>query len=321
MLPYHKSLRARGAFTLIELLVVVAIIALLLAILLPALSRAREQARYSVCLSNLNQFGKAIMVYGAQYNNAIPGEAGPDPNAADDDEPQEMTWAWIIAREFKIRPKSTLDVPVETMDVFQCPTRERYQPHPWLDYVHNVMFPEGPMDDGSWRRINESGQPVTRSSIRLNSYKRPAEVIFIADAAREDKVTPAEGEGGALPTVKQARVEWQEKDRSFGIDVMDVRHGAHLPQGKTSGAGFLGVNITDKLGDPNAYRRVARAMHLKRWTAAVFFDGHGDGVPLSKAKKPDGTDFHQKNYAYWLRLYGVKDYERAAAIALDPAKP
>lgn len=57
------SKRSRRGFTLIELLVVVAIIALLISILLPALSRAKEQARISTCLSNLRGIGLAANQY------------------------------------------------------------------------------------------------------------------------------------------------------------------------------------------------------------------------------------------------------------------
>ncbi len=55
--------RSQKGFTLIELLVVVAIIAVLVAILLPALSKARAQARETVCMSNLKQMDLAIRGY------------------------------------------------------------------------------------------------------------------------------------------------------------------------------------------------------------------------------------------------------------------
>ncbi len=62
--PNRRRAGSRAAgFTLIELLVVVAIIALLISILLPSLSRAKEQAKIAVCLSNERNMGQAANQY------------------------------------------------------------------------------------------------------------------------------------------------------------------------------------------------------------------------------------------------------------------
>jgi len=66
-----------AAFTLIELLVVVvAIIAILAALLLPALIAARERARRSVCLNNLDEMGKGLEQYIGPYGGYYPAGHG-----------------------------------------------------------------------------------------------------------------------------------------------------------------------------------------------------------------------------------------------------
>ena len=64
----HKQ---RG-FTLIELLIVMAIISILMGILLPSLSKARDQTKAAVCMSNMRQIGYAADFYAQDHDSRIP---------------------------------------------------------------------------------------------------------------------------------------------------------------------------------------------------------------------------------------------------------
>jgi len=69
----------KKGFTLVELLVVISIIAVLLAVLLPSLSKARNQAKLTVCRSNLSQLGKVWIMYAGDNRDYYPtGAIGND---------------------------------------------------------------------------------------------------------------------------------------------------------------------------------------------------------------------------------------------------
>ena len=88
-------------FTLIEVLVVVAIIALLVAILLPSLSRARENSRRVVCLSNLGQLHKGNVFYMSDWKVF----------------PQHLSWDYNSGAWFVLLGKYT-----KSHEIPHCPT-------------------------------------------------------------------------------------------------------------------------------------------------------------------------------------------------------
>ena len=89
--------RIRPTFTLIELLVVIAIISMLISMLTPSLSRARQQAKSTVCMATLNEMMKGIVAYGNDYHFALPPMRYPA-LPEDDQQPGDEVWhGWAEA--------------------------------------------------------------------------------------------------------------------------------------------------------------------------------------------------------------------------------
>lgn len=79
----------RGGFSPADFLVVLAVLALLLAVLVPVLSRSKSKARRAVCVANLGQVGRALLLYAEENEKTLPTPANNPPTGV---------WWWYRSR-------------------------------------------------------------------------------------------------------------------------------------------------------------------------------------------------------------------------------
>jgi type II secretory pathway pseudopilin PulG len=126
---FHSQ-RAPWAFTLVELLAILAALALLTAVLLPSLARASGGNATATCLNNLQQLGRALLLYAGDYGTYLP------PNPDDGNLTPYHNWVGGEAgmggaQEFNpdilTNPASSMLAPYLNCDVsvFHCPADPR----------------------------------------------------------------------------------------------------------------------------------------------------------------------------------------------------
>jgi len=160
---------SRPGFTLVELLVVISIIALLLALLLPAVQKAREVARSSVCMSNQRQMVLGITLRAADHGGALTSC---------------RPWWWGPLRPYTSGFTHT-DTDPPSPDVHACPTNRlitRSIVSPTPDGIHTTYHYgrwADPRDQPHKQRSDDS----TLLTIGMTHLRRPATRTMFAEAS------------------------------------------------------------------------------------------------------------------------------------------
>ena len=182
-----KSSNQMG-FTLIELLVVIAIVSLLIAILLPALKKARDAARTSMCLSNQRQCMLAANTYAFDYKDALMIKRNLAGNV--------KYWVYWLAYQ-KGTDGSSSTPKYTTRPVTLCPQNEfttsiaqSTDPNSlntWFGYA--MYMPGGnEMKDRGWSfqkyaaTTSPGGSSLKLYWHQLNQVPKPSSIIMLADS-------------------------------------------------------------------------------------------------------------------------------------------
>ena len=152
------KLRVFSAFTLIELLVVIAIIGLLASMLLPTLSKAKERAKRTQCLSQVRQIQLAIQMYADDHDDYLPPRS------------YQSGAVWMDRMQSYHQNPSVLRCPMDRGE-----TRTSYLFNGFLDYFAMESF------HGDWDSFFGAYKAGGFPGMKLTSVPEPSNTILIGE--------------------------------------------------------------------------------------------------------------------------------------------
>lgn len=210
-----RSESGKSAFTLIELLVVIAVIAILAGLLLPALAKAKEKGRVTVCRNNMRQLGLGMAMYLNDNNDIFPA-ANHAQNLVEED--------WLYWREEFSRRPIIIGEPVGIQqfkpqnspivryigfqtNLLRCPAhdfpqrldagkheipsleRDKYYPFSYtLSGESFAGMEEGRTVAGTWGMASAVSLGWRPAYFTLNRVKTPSDKIMMVDEATMDEM-------------------------------------------------------------------------------------------------------------------------------------
>ena len=170
----------RNGFSLIELLMVISIIALLLSILMPALGRAREQAKSTVCLAHIRGISQSTVMY------------------LDNDGQNVLRWYIVPVLQ------AYGSVGVRTPWVFGGFKAPIPNAHRFFSGT-----PDSSLYPAEARPLNRYVDATAQGSVQLNVYKCPGDRTF---------ETAIIGQTGPPPIEEDVYASWEANGNSFSLN-------------------------------------------------------------------------------------------------------
>lgn len=174
----------RHAFTLIELLVVIAIIAILAALLFPVLSRTRESARKTRCISNLKQIGMAMQMYVQDYDERLVPWSYPDVQRGAWRIGvygwQELIKPYLASRTYTRTTDPSGTTVFQYEDLFWCPSQKEVSRMAMGTAIAYVSYAINGNVSGFV--IAPNGNAALVPPPPLSRIEQPAEVMWVCDS-------------------------------------------------------------------------------------------------------------------------------------------